>query len=551
MADISGGVGAVRSVLRASLPLTGKWAGGIAAIGGFVADVLNPLAPLAAWFAIAAAIVTVGVVAALAFKRLSPERGGPALIFSLAALAVSGGLWGLQKATAAENGLMAGIIPGVEQLQRSAGLIQESVERIETKVDVIGTQTSAIAAKTDEIAASIKSISDGFAALSKQGGLIANPKSPEEFYHNARIHELGGDMVNARASYLGFASFGVDALDPYLRFATLLRVQDGRAGAREVLGTLKGQKSSRGLELIHLLQFDDAPRLEKLNAFLAAQPDHGPAWKFLADEFSEDRLGQRSIADKKKEGEALAKFLSFEADGKLIPFFVDQTLLAEWLESARTRQKALGDLGGVAFAPALTILPAGEGWTVTVSLPEAATAIFWRLGEAGEFTRTQDGIVDFVDQRTGKKMPNPSFSLQKDAQAGKIYIKYTDLRDREAGPFSFDFNPGNALADSGKKMLEASWTSWLVFDASGFRGNLYFTQLVSFRCAVKQAAYSFNGAPLEKHLDLPACDPQKPYSIPDNFLPFFKVGEEVTSANLQLTYADGTKSPVRTFKRGQ
>ena len=39
--------------------------------------------------------------------------------------------------------------------------------------------------------------------------------------------ELGGDMLNARRSYLGFANFDVDAIDPYLRFATLLRVQDG------------------------------------------------------------------------------------------------------------------------------------------------------------------------------------------------------------------------------------------------------------------------------------------------------------------------------------
>ncbi|RVD52486.1 methyl-accepting chemotaxis protein, partial [Mesorhizobium sp. M2D.F.Ca.ET.140.01.1.1] len=77
-------------------------------------------------------------------------------------------------------------------------------------------------------------IAKGFAQLSAQGGAIADPTRPDEFYHNARVYELAGDMLNARRAYLAFAGFNVDAIDPYTRFATLLRVQDGKAGAREV-----------------------------------------------------------------------------------------------------------------------------------------------------------------------------------------------------------------------------------------------------------------------------------------------------------------------------
>ncbi len=44
------------TLLRASLARTGRWAGGVGLVGGFVADVLNPLAPFAAYIALAGAV---------------------------------------------------------------------------------------------------------------------------------------------------------------------------------------------------------------------------------------------------------------------------------------------------------------------------------------------------------------------------------------------------------------------------------------------------------------------------------------------------------------
>ena len=60
----------------------------------------------------------------------------------------------------------------------------------------------------------MSNINRGIEALGDLGGLVANPQTPEDFYHNARIHELGGDYGNARQAYLKFFSFGLDKLDP-------------------------------------------------------------------------------------------------------------------------------------------------------------------------------------------------------------------------------------------------------------------------------------------------------------------------------------------------
>ena len=356
----------------------------------------------------------------------------------------------------------------------------------------------------------------------QQGGIIADPQRPDEFYHNARLHELSGDMLNARRAYLAFAGFDIDAVDPYLRFATLLRVQDGKAGAREVFGALAEKGKSPALKLVYLLQFDDQQRLDKLNAFIAANPDYGPAYYLLAQEFSEDRLGVQTLADKRAEATALDKFQTYEKDGGLLKYFIDHTLLAEWLEHSRQRLAAIGEvLDPSRFMPKLIPMRSNQDWMFTVSLPEPATGISWRLGKEGPFTET--GFLAMNDQTTGKPMPNPSFALPATTPAGTLAIKYLDLRGRETGPFDISFDPQTMLQDGNKQILDQFWTSWIAFDASGNHGLVYFTQMLSYRCAIKEVRYGFNGGSLEKAIDMPPCNDKDPYAIPDNYLPYFKV----------------------------
>jgi TolA-binding protein len=567
---------AAPSVVRASLSRTGKWAGAIGAVGGFIADILQPLAPFAAFIALAAALAALVVAIAVAFRLVLAAKAMPALIFASTTAAIAGGVYALQQASDAEDGLLARLVPAIAELQQSMGIVaakvekiertvtetQETVEEVQQTAEKVEKTTQEIAAgqqksqeqaeelqaTTEKIAASIETIAEGFAALAAQGGVIADPRRPDQFYHNARVQELSGDMLNARRSYLAFAGFDVDAIDPYTRFATLLRVQDGKAGAREVFGALAGKARALSIKLVHVLQFDDAQRLPKLNAFIAENPEFPPAYYLLSQEFSEDRLGVQSLADKRSEAAALTKFLSYEKDGGLLRYFVDQTQLADWLDTSRRRLAALGNvLDPALFAPKLIPQRSNQGWMVTVTIPEPATGISWRLGNEGPYTET--GFMAFNDQTTGKPMPNPSFAVPDDAKAAVISLKYLDIRGRETGPFDIRFDPESALAEGNKQILDQFWTSWVEFDASGNTGNVYFTHLLSYRCGIRQARYSLNGDALDKALDLPPCDAKDPYALPDGYMPFFKVGPEVTSMSVQVTYSDGTQSPVRVFRR--
>lgn len=603
MTNIGAG-GAAPSLIRASLSRTGKWAGSIAFIGGAVSDILNPLAPFAAYIALVASIAAVIIAIAIVLRLVLAAKALPALVFATSAAAVAGGVYAVQKETSSQNGIIASLVPAVAKLQQSIGIVSEKVARIEQTVtqtqktveevkkstDTVAQKADQIAsaqqqqtqqgaetqktveavkqttdtlaagqqqkqaqaeklqATTEQIAVSIDTIAKGFAQLAAQGGAIAEPKRPDEFYHNARVYELSGDMLNARRAYLAFAGFDVDAIDPYTRFATLLRVQDGKAGAREVFGQLAEKAKAPSIKLVHLLQFDDAQRVDKLNAFIAANPGYAPVYYLLAQEFSEDRLGSQTLADKRGEAQALTKFVAYEKDGGLLKYFVDQTQLADWLDRSRSQLTALGDvLDPARFAPSLTPMRSNQGWSMTVSLPEPATAISWRLGDSGAFTDT--GVLALNDQRTGKPMPNPSFELPDSTAATTIAIKYLDIRGRETGPFDIRFDPDAALQQGDKQILDQFWTSWIAFDAGGNHGLVYFTQMLSYRCAIKEVRYSLNGAALDKQIKMPPCDKKDPYAIPYDYQPYFKVADSVKSMSVQVTYTDSTKSPVREYKR--
>lgn len=616
---------AAPSLFRASLSSTGRWAGTIGLAGGIVADILNPLAPFAAYIAFAAAVTAFIIAAAIAFRLVLTARALPALVFATSTAAIAGGLYALQSAADAEDGIIAGLVPAVAELQDTMGIVAARVERVEkavaeTKEAVVETQRTAtdtkqavvetqqtveqvqrstdqVAKTTDEIAAgqaaqqeqatrieqtteamktqtetlvagqetalaqgeqlqqtteqiatSVAAIAQGFEALASQGGIIADPKRPDEYYHNARMHELSGDMANARRSYMAFAGFGVDAVDPYIRFATLLRVQDGRAGAREILGSLAEKNSALSLKLVHLLQFDDVQRLAKLNAFIEGNPNYGPAYYLLSQEYSEDRLGAQTLADKRNQAAALAKFVSFEAEGELVKDFVDHAELADWLDRAKTRLTVLGDVfDPQRSTPTITANRSNQEWMVTVSLPEPSTGISYRFGGQQAFAET--GFLAFKDQSTGQPMPNPTFVIPDDATVTTIELKYRDIRGQETGPFQIKFDPKAELIAANKQILDQFWTSWVTFDASGNKGLLYFTHVLSYRCAVKEMRYGFNGGPPQKALELPACDEKNPYALPDGYLPYMAVGDDVKTMSVQLTYADGTSSPVREFRR--
>ena len=79
---------------------------------------------------------------------------------------------------------------------------------------------------------------------------------------------------------------------------------------------------------------------------------------------------------------------------------------------------------------------------------------------------------------------------------------------------------------------------------------MYFTQLATSRCAIKEVRWGW-GTTLSQSLVLPACDLENPFSVPDSdvfIVRFDPMSVKVPQASVQLTYFDGTKSPVKSFE---
>ena len=147
------------------------------------------------------------------------------------------------------------------------------------------------------------------------------------------------------------------------------------------------------------------------------------------------------------------------------------------------------------------------GWTVVFSIADPTLGISWRMGEAGDFRET--GFIDTLDPRTRKRMPNPSIELPADAPAATIQVRYVDTNGELQGPFPIRFDPEAALIRDQRKILDMTATSWLSFRE--FNGLLvYYTHLMSYRCAIREVRVGIDSAVPDKVLKMPPCDPRDP-----------------------------------------
>jgi hypothetical protein len=204
------------------------------------------------------------------------------------------------------------------------------------------------------------------------------------------------------------------------------------------------------------------------------------------------------------------------------------------------------DNNPVVNAPLVSFTRSNSGWHGNISLPEAATAIAWRFGEGGPFRET--GVLDVLDQRTGRRMPNPSFELDSDTPSGTVYVRYVDPAGVQVGPFAIAFEPTSALVREQMRTINMISGSWLSF--RDFNGViLYYTMLVSYRCAIKELRIGLDKATPDQPLPLPACDEKNPHALPGNFNPYLKVAPTTRSVSAQIIFQDGSRSDIKQFKR--
>jgi hypothetical protein len=280
----------------------------------------------------------------------------------------------------------------------------------------------------------------------------------------------------------------------------------------------------------------------------------------LAD-MDEPGLSMVQIA---KRTQSKVRELAAKVDHVQVPAYYDQIigelyLAPEGAAAAKGAVDTLKEGGGASVLPEpeqkVAALPASpqplasftrsnSGWMVNMSLPEAATQFGYRIGEKGAFTDA--GALDVLDQSTGVRMPKTTFEMPPDQGKTTIYVTWRDKRGEQADIAPINFDPSAALADEQKKILEQFWTSWIAFrEWQGM--TVYFTHLVTYRCAVREVRYGLGDRPVDRVFKLPPCDAADPNSVPENATLYMKVPPKTASMQVQLTYVDGSQSETRMF----
>jgi len=196
-------------------------------------------------------------------------------------------------------------------------------------------------------------------------------------------------------------------------------------------------------------------------------------------------------------------------------------------------------------APIASFSRHNGGWSVVFSFADPTLGISWRMAGNGDFRET--GFIDTLDPRTRKRLPNPSIELPADAQAGTIEVRYVDQSGDMQGPFPIRFDPEAALIRDQRKILDMTATSWLSFRE--FNGLLvYYTHLVSYRCAIREVRIGIDTAVPNQVLKMPGCDMRDPSAISAGMPLYMKLPPATQSVSVELTYRDGSVSEIKSFR---
>lgn len=518
--------------------------GSICTAGGFVADVLQPIAPFAYYLFLVS-------LAGLAVVLLLFLRGNKNLLGVVVMAAMASGVFGLLTLLQAgdesqESGFVASTVPAIASLQQSLGIIDQKLDDIKDDTETIKASTARLEDNSEAMLASLEAIRKDIG----KGGLIAKPNSPEEHYHNARVNELGGNYSAARRSYLEFFRGDLSELDPHLRFISFLKVQEGTAGARETYNTVTDKSTSPIPAYVRLLLREPGQRSAGLQKYLEEHPEFAPAAYHLSLEYSERRLGSQTLSDKRQELKFIKSFQQIDTDGGLLRYMIDQELVKDWREDAETRRLSLegSAAGGLLENPvSLTWMANNAGWNGNIQISEPVKDIEWNI--KGQTQPRSTGSSGYNDPTTGKPAPRAFFSLQKNQKKSVIEIRYTDLADAKQGPFEFTFEPKQESEDVGQRMLEMTETSWLSFRDYDGKALLYFTHLMVYRGSIEKIEYGLDRATPNKRFKFPAWNKSGIATIDAKTPSYIKVSRKTSYASLQLTYKNGEKSPIVRFDR--
>jgi hypothetical protein len=396
----------VKGLARAAGPV-----GAVGAIGGFLSDVLLPLANFAPFIFVFSVIATIFsyILLFVVVQRRGQDKAFDSwamgtLIASFFSAMIFG-IWSVFLSIGPERGYLADNVEPIADIQARILNIEETVEQIEQTTGETATQ----------VAQSATAQAEGFASLeqalaniqSGQQVIIESPSTPQDWYNNARIYQLRGDTGNAIKAYEGFieSSPDLEFMDPFEDYVDLINATQGITRGREIFQDLGNRfPTNRAIQvmLATLLDGTDA-RIARLTEIAGFNPQFGPAFFYLGQEL--DRKLRESLTNEllQRQQTAYQTLLGLEQAQQFSVFYVDKLRAQEKLDTAQLNYEAYSQTSDAFGNVGVDITVYSEGALFIMIFPEVT-------GQALYY-----GIDD----------PNPSIDNGTLEIAGNTYLNTT------------------------------------------------------------------------------------------------------------------------------
>jgi hypothetical protein len=178
-----------------------------------------------------------------------------------------------------------------------------------------------------QIADTMKEMAEAMKRLAASGGLVADPKTPAEFYHNARILAQRGEVDLALGAYEKLADFPISFADPIQDVLTLAIRVYGKEGARSYFSKKYSSKLSPDVLIFASQLLSDTPSATIEKLILAKQPVFIPA---VVSFIVSSNVSSSNFSDISFYGNRRAVFNGIELlkksydSGEFFQFYIDQ-----------------------------------------------------------------------------------------------------------------------------------------------------------------------------------------------------------------------------------
>jgi tetratricopeptide (TPR) repeat protein len=242
--------------------------------------------------------------------------------------------------------------------------------------------------------------------LTESAGIVDNAKTPGDFYHNARIYELGGDIKNAKENYNRYFESNQEYVDPHFFYQELLKNAEGIEGARQVYQAYADKYPGSMLYRYLLLRLADRKeRIEGCTKLYGEDSSYMPVIYQLIVDYYIVNTENNTLNDQRNCFNYMTRFTQLNRDNYFFKYYIDKKEALKAIDYVDEKYKLAKKFDAAALATVadVDIEPYEEYAVLTVSPYETFREIWYRIDTDTSFksmgltdTKNEDGFFNSI-----------------------------------------------------------------------------------------------------------------------------------------------------------